>query len=551
MKLFKYIIITTVSVFFFTSCSDFLDTDSAGYLDADDNSLTSPNDSVYSLLGILSEFQKLSDEIIIFGELRADLVDVAVEADRYLNEINSHSITPDNKYIDVTEYYGVINNCNYVIAHMDTLVGNQALLPDYAAAVKIRAWTYLQLTKTFSTVRYYEDPILTVDDARNMDKYPLLSMEEVLNRLIPQLIAVLHTPEPLRSFSEVPMSKMIPQAESMLAECYLWLNQYESAAMYYKKMMEKGTSGHMLSSLYASTFWRSIFYPPRYDKGYLPQDIDVVTGIYYHPTLGHPFYAGVLNGSASIKASYSALENWYAQENSNPNISPELKLEGDFIRGNNGSWGQGIYIDFEKTKTNLPVIYKFLSDTVSGGRLILERAPVYHLRYAEAVNRMGKPTLALAALNYGLKATIIDNPLYVDTLEVTPADKAPGTIYDFRSTKYNNNMGLRNRAGLKVVEFPTGSKKLATFQDSILFVEDAILREAALELAFEGNRWGDLVRIGLRRASEQPDFVAKMVSEKFKPNPDARIPFTPSANATEIYNKLLNHNNFFIPFPEK
>ncbi len=540
-----------------SACSDFLDTDSDTYLKTTNNSLVSPNDSVYSLLGILSEFQKLSDEIIIFGELQADLVDVSINADKYMKEINSHSISSDNPYIDISQYYAVINNCNYVIAHMDTLVGNHALMTDYTAAISIRAWTYLQLAKTFSSVRYYEEPVLSVTDARNMTKYPLLSREEVMYKIIDQLFPVINMPAPSRTFNEVPMEKMIPQPVSVLGECYLWLNNYESAAWLYKWLMEKGTTGKMLSSSYRITYgsigysssWSNIFIPPRYNKDFLSQDTEVTTGIYYHPTLGQPFDASQIAYKYLVKPSCKAMEHWYAQENSNPNATTEFhKLVGD-ARGES-SWSSTRKSDFENVSVVVPYITKFRTDTTSGGRLILERAPIYHLRYAEAVNRMGKPTLALAALNYGLKASIINNPNYVDTLEVTEEDKV-NYIYNFNSTKYNENMGLRTRAGLKVIAFPTDDKALATLQDSILFVEDAILSEAALELAFEGNRWGDLVRIGLRRASEQQDFVAKKVSEKFKPNPAARVPFTPSADATVVYNKLLNQNNFFIPFPEK
>lgn len=559
-QLIKYIRLSIRRVSFFMlmiigacACSDFLDTDSDAYLKTDDNKLTSPNDSVYSLFGILSEFQKLGDEIVVLGELKADLMDVSIHSDKYLREINSHStLSPDNPYLDVSPYYAVINNCNYVIAHMDTVVGNNALLSDYAAAVKIRAYTYFLLAKTFSQVRYYENPVLSVEEARNMDQYPLISRESLLGILIPQLQKIVHVTDPLRSMNDIPMGLMIPSAEFLLAECYLWLNQYELAATYYKRMMEEEPSGHMLvgnTITYTTTgwnmSWNNIFGD---NKG----GAEVVACICYHPSLGVKFPVKTLCDEDMVKPSSKAIDHWYAQENNNLNASAEQKLLGD-LRGfalGLTSWSLHKTKDVDHKELSIPYITKFKADTTFGGRVLIERASMYHLRYAEVVNRMGKPTLALAALNYGLKKSIVSDSKYVNPAEV---GAEPPFVTDFLNARYDDNLGVRSRAGMKAVSFPTGDKTLATLQDSILFVEDAILNEAALEMAFEGSRWSDLVRVGLRRLNngEQNDFVAKTVSEKFIVNEDTRMPFTPSADPTTIYNKLLDSNNFFIPFPEK
>jgi hypothetical protein len=69
------------------------------------------------------------------------------------------------------------------------------------------------------------------------------------------------------------------------------------------------------------------------------------------------------------------------------------------------------------------------------------------------------------------------------------------------------------------------------------YLEELILEERARELAFEGERFYDLMRIAKKR--NDPSFLAKRVSEKFPP--ERRL---------EMYNYLLNEENWYIPYFE-
>jgi hypothetical protein len=66
-----------------------------------------------------------------------------------------------------------------------------------------------------------------------------------------------------------------------------------------------------------------------------------------------------------------------------------------------------------------------------------------------------------------------------------------------------------------------------------LYLEELILDERARELAFEGERFYDLMRVAKRR--NDPSFLAKKVSEKFS-----------GSQRQAIYNKLLNEKNWYI-----
>lgn len=70
-----------------------------------------------------------------------------------------------------------------------------------------------------------------------------------------------------------------------------------------------------------------------------------------------------------------------------------------------------------------------------------------------------------------------------------------------------------------------------------LFLEDQIVAERARELAFEGERFYDLMRVAERR--NDPSFLASRVSEKF-----------PEERRQEMYNYLMNKDNWYIHYFE-
>lgn len=94
-----------------TACSDMFETDSTSVVFESGNRLDSPNDSLYSIMGILAQIQKLGDRYVLMGELRGDLMETTVNADVDLQEISKFEVSASNQYKMMNDYYQVINNC--------------------------------------------------------------------------------------------------------------------------------------------------------------------------------------------------------------------------------------------------------------------------------------------------------------------------------------------------------------------------------------------------------------------------------------------------------
>ena len=99
----------------------------------------------------------------------------------------------------------------------------------------------------------------------------------------------------------------------------------------------------------------------------------------------------------------------------------------------------------------------------------------------------------------------------------------------------------------KCVEMGADTTKL-TMTDSINAVENLIVDELALETAWEGNRYPDLLRI----ASHKGDAGVQWFADKIARRGDTREPgvdYTTSADYQALYQKLLNKENWYLKLP--
>jgi hypothetical protein len=165
------------------------------------------------------------------------------------------------------------------------------------------------------------------------------------------------------------------------------------------------------------------------------------------------------------------------------------------------------------------------NEFVQQGHWFVYRAGLLHLRYAEAVNRCEYIDLAHSLLNIGVHEyydwTMDDGSSkrnnkggvqysgYRPLSDSVDSERYPYPFFldgrlttssqqYFYSSPWGTNYGVRRRAWVKDVNIPDLSAAI----DSVRWLEEALIQEAALECGFEGHRWGDLLRVARRKNRE-------------------------------------------------
>ena len=434
---------------FLTSCSDMLDTDSDRQVF--DPALDEKTDSMFYTLGILKGMQQVADQYVLQNEMRGDLVATNVYTETDLRRLADFTADATCKYDSAYMYYRIINNCNYYIAHRDTtlLTGSRKVaIPEYAEALAVRAWAYIQLAKQYGEVPFFTEPLTSIGDANN--NFPKKDMQGICDALAPQMVQYAGTPVPTygnisagvlnSSSSDSPEEKNVQSSKAMLpidvvlGDLYLETHQYELAARSYFNYINNQRL--MLRPAYLSPFtwypttaneslpvdisisinsqafnWASIFSVSSTNDivSYIPLAANRLRGVITNlPRIfGYDFYS-TTGGDASSSSRYllereidpsagyialSSAQKWFYLPQAT-GAKPKTLEIGDMRR-------YASFKDANKGDSLYSVMTKFTSANVP----VYRTATVY-LRLAEAVNRMGYPDVAFAILKDGITSNI-------------------------------------------------------------------------------------------------------------------------------------------------
>ncbi len=505
LAIFSVILIATYS------CKDDFFETTAGDRITPDQHYNSVTDAFISMQGAFSPLQDVMPKLIMLDGLRSDMMDVTPNANSYLREINNQAISSGNPFINTSDLYKVIINVNEVLLNIDKVGGKDK---DYDALtayslkgglIGLRAYAYLTLTRLYNKAAYIDNNMTSIPS--NLSQ-KILSKQVILDTLINQLEKYFTSEFTTTKYPEFRIPHY-PNNKAILGELYLEKNDYANAIKYLKLAGESyanQTSMLKVDRSYKDAAWGSIF---------MNAESQTIENIFVVPFSRAEAQFNPLASWLGYKYEYLAKPSTVLVDS----FLSQKPLAGDIVmdiyRGPitfGAEVGQIIGNNNNNIKTYINKYALDASDPESSD-IIISRAADIHLLLAEAYNRLGSEQsqkYALMLLNQG-----------VNSVNPKPAE----------FTRWSGNLGIRGRAYLQSRTVPDSLSAEAVTK----VIEDFIIAERAMELAFEGKRWFDLVRIAERR--NDPKYLADRVAAKFA--------------GTNMYNtihaKLMNPANWYLP----
>ena len=560
---------------FTTSCEDMFNIESSRVIYEHNHDLGSTADSAYTTNGILQCVREIADRYVILGEVRGDLVEINNLTKTSLRNIAEFNFDEANEYLNIRDYYAVINNCNYALAKMDTTLAHnneRVMIDEYAAILGIRAWTYMQMAINYGEVPYFTEPITTV--AASEKEYPSLDIKEMAAELIPQLIPYVDYELPTFTGN----AQVYPPLQLVLADLYLWSGDYANAWATYWDYL---TTNKNFNLSYGEVNSQEVF------KGYMGinaaaiQAVQIMGKIESQPvgawnvyfsqgvtaTTGFENLAYITMERSNAKGKVSELASLFVSDDNTHqlNASTYLKeicssqtyiranktLEGDVkdysINVLAGGDQRRKYYSTNSIAEGEAFEYynKLVSADASTGQtefvtpqINIYRRSIVYLRAAEALNALAKEqgSDSLAVMSFNLlkdayqvffpKGHVLKTELQQAFIGVHA--RGCGDVY-LDTTVY---VLKPNAIAQRLYNDP---EQVVTFNDTINYIDELIIDELAMEAAIEGNRFGDLVRFAERR--NEPEFLAKRVASRKGQN----------QMDDELYNKLLDKANWYLP----
>jgi len=487
-KLFR---IAILCMLILVSCDDYLDQYPINGL-VKEEYWNNKEDLHKVMIGAYAELAQIDVQLFLYGEARADMLvagaDIAnfVDGKSYtksdIQKVFEADILSTNTFADWSGFYKVINYCNFVIEYAPLIKEKDDTFSDYyeqayiSEAVALRSLMYFYLVRIFKDVPYVTWPT----ESDMVDLYPAKSSgDDILDLIIEELVTNgrVETMADYYGNTASTIGRMNRNAAyAMIAEIALWRFDYDLALEYITKIEDSGKY-----FLVSNADWFNQFAVGNLYESIFEIQFDQAS------STPNGLYNTTVNTSSHYFMASGYAEELFIGNAFGVSSYEKTRTEGTLLE--DGS-GYKIYKYIGQSPNSKASDAYYRSDNPSSANFIIYRYADILLMKAEALSQKESPDFAAA-------------------LDIV------------NSIRYRANVPLLSSLEL-------GQNK----QD----VEATILEERALELAYEGKRWYDLLRFARRDNYAQKDDFIALILENVSPS-----------QRLIMASKLKNSDSWFLP----
>jgi len=503
MKKTIYKIAILVLAISFTGCDDFLNPDTDVILLEKD--YVGEYGELYSgYMGIAASVQDVADQASFLEGLRGDLLEPTDNAPREIWDVYNHADLTGNSFADPKGYYNVILNANDYLAHLFAYrEKNPTILPEatynglIGGALRYKAWAYLMLAKIYGEAIYLDAPLTSYVDIK---KYPVLKFDDLIEKCRKLIEVGINDVDGKgdvqwssalflnqgQSATSLMWDRICPPAECLLAEIYLYQNDFQKAKENCIAIIKRGGEQEASYQLNLSEYngeWKLF--------GYSFVRKEHIAVAFYDYSLHQTnriidYYSNSYPNKYYLRPTTVAMNRFERQPNSGGVLNDKYRGVGVTYKSVNSNWV------FQKFLTGNETSDKIYTNDV---QISLYRASEIHMFLVEALIGLGRFEEALAFLNDGVGS------YYNATTGkfLHPFEDYPTSLYRTASTSEMANRGIRGRVDLgKVGEFALNSPTALDTLKNMRRLDSLIVEEASLELAGEAKAYYTMNRMARR-----------------------------------------------------